>query len=363
MFYVAAFIFVFTAVQLLVATVNLLFKPRLNKSQLQGYPLISVLIPARNEAENIGVLLTDLINQYYQNIEIIVFDDQSDDQTVEAVSALAETDSRIKLVRSDGLPSGWLGKNFGCYSLSSHAKGEYLLFLDADVRIGEDIIRSSVSYSEKYRLGLLSIFPEQIVITSGEKMTVPIMNYILCSLLPLPLVQWTSFRSLAAANGQFMLFNTSIYNRFMPHERVKNCKVEDIEIARYFKDNRIHIACLLGNKSIRCRMYSRFDEAVGGFSKNIVAFFGNSFVLAIIFWLITTFGFIPILISYSVNFFVIYIVMLLLTRLFIAIASHQRIMDSFLYFIPQQLVMGVVMFRAFLYKYFFHYQWKGRSIG
>lgn len=363
MFYLAAFIFVFTAIQLLIAAVNLLFKPKLIKSQLHGNPLISVLIPARNEAENIGFLLADLINQHYKNIEIIVFDDQSDDQTVGAVSALAETDSRIKLIRSGGLPTGWLGKNFGCYSLSLHAKGEYLLYLDADVRISGDLIQTAVDYSEKHRLGLLSIFPEQIIITSGEKMTVPIMNYILLSLLPLPLVQWITFQSLAAANGQFMLFNTSIYNRFKPHEHVKNCKVEDIEIARYFKEKRIPVACLTGNKSIRCRMYSGFSEAIGGFSKNIISFFGNSFILAVIFWLITTFGFIPVLIFFSVNFFVIYVVMLLLIRLFVALASHQRILDSFLYFIPQQMVMGVIIFRSFLNKHFFHYQWKGRSIG
>ena len=363
MLYVAAFIFLFTVIQLLVAATNLIFNPKLLKRPLQGNPLISVLIPARNEEENIGVLLTDLINQQYQNIEIIVFDDQSDDQTVDIVNALAETESRIKLVRSGGLPNGWLGKNFGCHSLSLHANGEYLLFLDADVRIGGDIIQSAVAYAEKYHLGLLSVFPKQMVITAGEKMTVPIMNFILVSLLPLPLVQWSSFRSLAAANGQFMLFNSSNYKRLNPHEYVKNCKVEDIEIARYFKDNRILIACLLGNESIRCRMYSGFGEAVGGFSKNIISFFGNSFMLAVIFWLITTFGFIPVLMTFSVNLFVVYIVMLLLIRLFVAIASHQRTWDSFLYFIPQQLVMGVVIFRSFLNKYFFHYQWKGRSIG
>ena len=363
MFYLAAFVFSFTAIQLLVAATNLIFKPRLNKSPVEGNPLVSVLIPARNEAENIGVILTDLISQHYKNIEIIVFDDQSDDQTVEVVSALAETDSRIKLVRSGGLPEGWLGKNFGCHSLSSYASGAYLLFLDADVRICNDIIQKTVAYAEKYHLGLLSIFPEQIIITSGEKMTVPIMNFILISLLPLPLVHWSSFRSLAAANGQFMLFNSSSYKRLNPHEYAKKCKVEDIEIARYFKDNRILIACLLGNESIRCRMYSGFGEAVGGFSKNIISFFGNSFVLAGIFWFVTTFGFIPVLISFPVNFFVVYIVMLLLIRLFVAIVSHQRILDSFLYFIPQQMVMGVVMFRSFLNKYFFHYQWKGRSVG
>ena len=363
MLYLASFIFFFTTIQLLVAATNLIFKPKLLKRPLQSSPLISVLIPARNEAENIGVLLADLINQHYKNIEIIVFDDQSDDMTAEVVSALAETDSRIKLVRSGGLPEGWLGKNFACYSLSKYANGNYSLFLDADVRISRNAFHSAVAYADKYHLGLLSVFPKQMVMSEGEKMTVPIMNYILLSLLPLPLVQWSSFRSLAAANGQFMLFDSSIYKRLNPHEYVKNCKVEDIEIARYFKDNKIHIACHLGSESIRCRMYSGFGEAVGGFSKNIISFFGNSFVLAVIFWLITTFGFIPVLISFSFNIFVVYIVMLLMIRLFVAMASHQRILDSFIYFIPQQIVMGMVMFRSFLNKHFFHYQWKGRSIG
>lgn len=363
MLFLAAIIFVFTVLQLLVAATNLILKPNFKKRPLHGNPLISVLIPARNEAENIGVLLTDLANQHYQNIEIIVFDDQSDDLTVEIVSAIAETNSRIKLVRSDGLPKGWLGKNFACHSLSSHAVGTHLLFLDADVRISNSIIQDTVAYAEKYHLGLLSIFPKQIVITMGEKMTVPIMNYILLTLLPLPLVQWSPFRSLAAANGQFMLFNSSVYSSLHPHEHIKSCKVDDIEIARYFKAERIPIACITGNESIRCRMYNCFGEAVGGFSKNIIAFFGNSFVLAVMFWLITTFGFIPVLISFSVNLFVVYIVMILMIRLFVSLASHQRILESFLYFIPQQLVMGMVMFRSILNKHFFHYQWKGRSIG
>ena len=363
MLYLAAFIFIFTMLQLMVTASNLIFKPNLHNLNLQGNPLISVLIPARNEADNIGILLNDLVIQPYANIEIIVFDDQSDDVTGEIVSHMAETDTRIKLVRSSGLPAGWLGKNFACHSLSRHAKGTYLLFLDADVRMSNDIIQSAVAYSQKHHLGLFSIFPKQIVITPGEKMTVPIMNYILLSLLPLPLVQWSSFRSLAAANGQFMLFNSIIYNRLKAHEHVKNCKVEDIEILRYFKTEGIPVACLTGDESIRCRMYSSFGEAVGGFSKNIIAFFGNSFLLALLFWLITTFGFIPVLISFSVNLFVVYIVMFLTIRLFVSIVSHQRILNSFLYLIPQQLVMGLVMFRAFLNKHFFHYQWKGRSIG
>jgi glycosyltransferase involved in cell wall biosynthesis len=363
MFYLAAFIFIFTTIQLLVSATNLFFKYDLQDHNFTNNPFISILIPVRNEEKNIESLLTDLVTQHYENIEIIVFDDQSEDLTAEIVTTIAETDSRIKLIRSSGLPYGWLGKNFACHSLAMQAKGAYFLFLDADVRIGKDIIRSSIAYSEKYLLGLLSVFPEQIVITPSEKMTVPIMNYILLSLLPLPLVQWTTYRSLAAANGQFMLFNSLVYSRMNPHKHLKYCKVEDIEIVRFFKEKKIKVACLVGNESIRCRMYKRFDEAVEGFSKNIPAFFGDSFLLALMFWLITTLGFIPVFISFQVNFFVVFIVMYLLIRLFVSIASHQRIMESFIYIVPLQLVMGLIIVRAFLNKYFFHNQWKGRSIG
>ena len=363
MIYLAAFIFVFTSMQLIIAAANLLFKPNLRNYHHQNEMLVSVLIPARNEVRNIGIILSDIISLQYSNLEIIVFDDQSDDGTAEIVSTMAEADSRIKLITSEGLPAGWLGKNFACHSLSGYAKGEYLLFLDADVRIHDDIILKTVAYAERFHLGLLSIFPKQIIITSGEKITVPIMNYILLSLLPLPLVQWSHFASLSAANGQFMLFNSQIYKALFPHELMKNNKAEDIAIARFFKQKEISIACLTGDESIGCRMYSSFGEAVNGFSKNITAFFGNSYLLALIFWLITTIGFIPVIISFPVNFLVVYIVMYLMIRFFVFQASHQSFIRNIHYLIPQQLACGLILIRAFMNNNFYHYQWKGRNIG
>lgn len=363
MVYLTGFILVFTVVQFIVAATNLIFRQNLQEIHLNGNPLISILIPARNEEQNIGVILNDLINQQYANLEILVFDDQSEDLTGKIVCDMGEKDSRIKLIRSEGLPAGWLGKNFACHSLSNHANGDYLLFLDADVRIGKTIIQSAAGYAGQHNLGLLSIFPKQIVFTSGEKMTVPVMNYILLTLLPLPLVLGLRFPSLAAANGQFMLFSPEIYRNLHPHEHEKKSKAEDIGIARYFKINGIRVACLTGNESIQCRMYKNFDEAVKGFSKNITAFFGNSFLLATLFWMITTFGFIPVIIFSTPNFYIPYFVVLLITRVLVAKTAHQGIWDGFIYLIPRQLAMGLFIFRAFTNKYFYHYQWKGRNIG
>lgn len=363
MFIPAIVIVSFTLVQLVIAAVNLISKPGLSSDNLHPDLLISVLIPARNEEKNIGILLNDLISQSCKNIEIIVFDDQSEDLTAEIAAQFSESDRRVRLVRSDRLPEGWLGKNFACHSLGSQAKGDYFLFLDADVRIGKDTIFSVVNYARDFNLGLVSVFPKQIMITPGEKMIVPIMNYILLSLLPLSLVQYSPFPSLAAANGQFMLFDSALYKGNYPHEHLKWCKVEDIGIIRYFKQNNIRVACLTGIDSVQCRMYTGWTGAADGFSKNITAFFGNSFFIALLFWLATTFGFIPVLISLPFNFFIVYIVMILLVRILISLASHQRLMDNLFYLVPQQLSMGVVIIRAFLNKYFFHFQWKGRNIG
>lgn len=363
MFIPAIIIVSFTLVQLIVSAVNLIFKPGLSGDNLHPDLLISVLIPARNEEKNIGLLLNDLVSQSCKNVEIIVFDDQSEDRTAEIAARFSESDRRVRLVRSDRLPEGWLGKNYACHSLGSQAKGDYFLFLDADVRIGRDTIFSTVNYARDFNLGLLSVFPKQIMITPGEKMIVPIMNYILLSLLPLPLVQYSRFTSLAAANGQFMLFDSVWYESIYPHERLKWSKVEDIGIIRYFKQNNIRVACLTGVDSVRCRMYTGWTEAAGGFSKNITAFFGNSFFIASFFWLVTTFGFIPVLISLPFNFFIVYIVMIMVVRILVSWASHQRLMDNLFYLVPQQMSMGVVIIRAFLNKYFYHYQWKGRNIG
>jgi len=358
----AYIVLVFTAIQLLVALANLLFGATLPESDTIHNDLVSVLIPARDEEKNISNIINDIIQQDYHNIELIVFNDQSDDRTAEIVTKYTICDSRIRLIESPGLPDGWLGKNFACYSLSEKAKGKHLLFLDADVRIGKNLIGRAVSFSNKHDLGLISIFPKQIIKTTGEKITVPNMNYILVSLLPLILVRKLKYSSLSAANGQFMFFRSEEYNKLRPHRMVRNDKVEDITIARIYKRNKINVACLLGDDSITCRMYTGFSEAIRGFSKNVTAFFGNSFITAILFWLVTTLGFLLIIFELPPLLFGVYFLMYIFTRIVISIASRQKIFNNLLFIIPLQISMGFFIYMAFINKYFRKYQWKGRNI-
>ncbi|WP_372775732.1 glycosyltransferase family 2 protein [Mangrovibacterium sp.] len=362
MIYIAYFIVAFYVIQLLVALSNLVFVVQLKPVEGKSAPLISVLIPARNEEKNIGVLLSALINQEYQNIEIIVFNDVSTDRTSEVVAEIAKTDQRITLINSENLPSGWLGKNFACHSLSKYAKGKYLLFLDADVQVKNSAIANSIALAVKYKSGLLSIFPKQKMKTIGERLTVPNMNYILLSLLPLALVRNSKSTSLAAANGQFMLFESETYFATSPHEKFKDNKVEDINIARYYKNNKISVVCLPGDDNVECRMYNSLGEAVNGFSKNVTSFFGNSYTLAIVFWLITTFGLLAIF--YGVGLFQFYLALtiFLLSRIVISIISRQNMLLNLVLLIPQQLVIGLFIAKAIINKFKNQSEWKGRTI-
>lgn len=356
--YLAYFILFFTFIQFINALINVVFKQKFKIFKNFDFPLISILIPARNEEKNISNILNNILAQNYEKFEVVVFNDMSEDNTKNIVEKFTKIDNRIKLINSQKLPDGWLGKNNACFQMSKVAKGDYFLFLDADITIGDDIIFNTLNHIKFYKLNLLSIFPKQIMKSYGEWLTVTLMNYILLSLLPLIFVRKSWFTSHSAANGQFMLFDAKTYKKINPHKIMKNQKVEDIKIARYYKKNNLNIACLSAKKGLSCRMYESFNEAVIGFSKNIKMFFGNSFFLSAIFWLFTTFGIVLSIVFLDYIFVITHIILLFLIKIFISIASKQNILKNLLLFIPQQFIMGFIILKSVKKQK----QWKGRNI-
>ena len=352
--------------QFLVALANLLFQEKLSG---KGLPQtgeerndVSVLIPVRNEEKNIGSLLGDLLQAGDNFREIIVFDDESTDGTAEVVSTIASADSRIRLLTSTGLPEGWLGKNYACHRLGLEAQGEFFLFLDADVRISKGLIDKTVSYAKKKELDLLSIFPTQEMTGWQEKITVPNMHYILLSLLPLPMVRLAPFSSLAAANGQCMLFHSATYREMMLHEQFRKSRAEDIEIARYLKTQKRKVSCITGVAEIRCRMYHNLREAVSGFAKNVTYFFGNSYILATLFWVVTTLGILPVLIAGSTKILTTYLLLVVFTRVFVSLAAGQSVIQNLLLLIPQQWMLGAFIYQSAVNKTKKQFRWKERTV-
>ncbi len=359
--YFAYISFALLGIKLINTSINFVFRQPINKSTIFSKNIVSVLIPARNEQQNLGFLLKDLQKINGSILEIIVYDDQSRDATANLVMEFSKQDKRIKLIKSLGLPKGWLGKNHACYQLSKQAKGKYYLFIDADVRISGNIIDNAVAYSQRKNLDLLSIFPVQTLKTWGEKTSVPLMNYILLSLLPLIFVRISPFKSHSAANGQFMLFASDTYNVIKPHERFKASFVEDIEIARFYKKQKMNTSCLTGDNRIKCRMYTSYANAVAGFSKNIFMFFGNSRLLAIAFWIFSTFGFVSIIIALP-QYLLVYLSMFLLVHLLYSAVAKQNILSSIIV-IPILFVFFLqVMINSIISKNKKLYIWKERNI-
>ena len=218
---------------------NILFKNinnfKLPREVLVSPPLVSVLIPARNEESNIRRILNSMIKQDYPNLEILVLDDNSTDATVQIVEKIMEKDSRIKFIKGAPLPAGWKGKCFACHQLSKIAKGSYFVFTDADTLHYPNSISGSLAALLKNNLDVTSIYPRQIAVTFSERMTVRFINLAILSFMPLILVKHTKGPFFSTALGQFLLFKREAYEKTGGFESVKDEILEDIYISKQVK--------------------------------------------------------------------------------------------------------------------------------
>ncbi len=192
-------------------------------------PLVSVLIPARNEEENIQRCLSSILGQDYPNLEVIVLDDNSTDRTAEIVGGMADDDSRVQLIRGKPLPDGWAGKCYACHQLSQNAHGSWLLFVDADTASRSHMIRSTLQIAIINNVAMLSGFPRQRVSGITQKIVIPILFYfIVMSWFPLWLFHSWKKPGPTLAIGQFLLFKREDYMRIGGHEAVKTRIMEDV---------------------------------------------------------------------------------------------------------------------------------------
>ena len=332
---------------------NLFTAPVLKKNSDHSNPqkLLSVLIPARNEAKNIEKCIKSLVMQDYPNKEIIVLDDNSTDNTFAIASSFSK--GNVRVLKGKELPSDWLGKNWACMQLAQEAKGEYLLFVDADVELTPEVISSAVYELEKLNVTLLSIFPTQIINSFGEHLIVPLMNWLLLTFLPLRFVYTSSSKSFVAANGQFMLWRKADYLNLGGHQIVKYKVVEDMELARLVKKNKLRVKTMLGGKLVFCRMYESFNQAYNGFTKNFYAGFSLPpfFFFIIILFLFIVFT-LPFLFLIPPVYSFILITLILITRLSVSIVSKQNLFVNVLLHPVQMLFMfwigifSVIKFRT-----------------
>ena len=257
-------------------------------------PMVSILVPARNEALNIAACAGSLLAQDYPNCELLVLDDHSEDATAEIARGLgvSESGGRARLIRGEALPPGWCGKNWACHQLAQAARGEFLFFTDADTAHAPGTVSAALAYARKHRADLVSAWPRLVTLTWSEKLIIPMIVLLGMTLYPhwlvLLLQRWPRLaapvpmrfrRLLGAANGQFMFFTRAAYARIGGHAAVRDHVVEDVALGRAVTA-RIGEGMRLRNCDSQAfstvRMYRSLAEVWEGFTKNLRAAFEGS---------------------------------------------------------------------------------------
>jgi chlorobactene glucosyltransferase len=273
---------VLISVALLLSAANLIFalraldvvlrsrnkiEPREPQSSL---PSLSIIVPARNEEQNVARCVNSLLSTRYSNFEVIVVDDRSTDATRSIVDAIAQRDPRLKIVAGEQLPDGWVGKPWALTQGARIARGAWLLFTDADTEHEPLAATSALQCALENGYGVVSLLTDQQTIGLAERLLLPtILFVIILGVGATDDVNDPRKPDVAIFNGQYILVSRMAYDAIGGHEAVRAEIAEDLELARRFKrDGRFRIFLAGAGGLVRTRMYVSFAQIWQGFVKN-----------------------------------------------------------------------------------------------
>lgn len=289
------------AMSLLITLSNLRFidslEFSLNKSNNRNRNhLVSILVPARNEEDNIAQCLHALIAQNYDPLEIIVLDDRSTDRTLEIVQDIASTDARVTAFSGTELPKGWIGKNWACHQLAQKATGEFLLFTDADTILSNVAIPSAVLNSINNSVDLLTVMPRRITRCVVEKLLFPFIDWASFCWMPMKRAHNSQNSHLSAAFGQFMFFKREAYQEIGGHDAIRSIPIDDFALGRSIKKHGLRWTLLEGANCVRVLPSNGNVDAFRDVSRSIFPAIYHRFSLfAFLAVTLLALGFLPLL--------------------------------------------------------------------
>ena len=241
--------------------------PSLINARPESGRLVSVVIPARNESSTIRTVLGSILATAYHPIEVLVVDDRSTDDT----GAIVETfgDPRLRLIRGEELPEGWYGKPWACYQGYRAARGEILLFTDADTRHAPGLLGRAVGSLIDERAGLVTVAPLQRCVTFWERVVMPQIWFLLALRYPPGAVNRARRERDVIANGQFILTTRQAYEAAGTHAAVRHEVAEDLALAQAFLRQGLKLHFAFAERLMETRMYLGLSHLVEGWSKNI----------------------------------------------------------------------------------------------
>lgn len=251
------------------------------KHNLKEKPLVSIIIPARNEEKNLSQLLSSLMKQDYENIEILVIDDKSEDKTWEIIEKYSEKDKRIKGYKTDDAILSKRGKINALLHLIPHANGEYYLFTDADTIHSPSSISLSLKTMKEKNLDIFSGFPAEYSETYLSSVITSSMS-ISNSFLPHFILNNISFYPLSIGIGQFIMVKSEAYKDCGGYEKVKDEICDDLSIIKLFIKSGKKYAFTSLSDRVSCKMYNSAKEAFLGLERSIAGVFPSNIFFFIV---------------------------------------------------------------------------------
>lgn len=241
--------------------------PSLTSVPPRSGSFVSVIIPARNESATITTVVSSILASTYSPFELLVIDDQSTDDTATLVGRLEDT--RLRLIKGEEPPEGWYGKPWACFQGYQAARGELLLFTDADTRHAPDLLAKAVGALIQEHAGLVTISPLQRCVTFWERAVMPQIWFLLALRYHPATVNRARRPRDVIANGQFILASRKAYETAGTHEAVRHSVAEDLALAQAFlrQGQKLHFA--FGERLMETRMYHGLSHLIEGWSKNI----------------------------------------------------------------------------------------------
>jgi hypothetical protein len=231
-------------------------------------PMVSVLIPARDEEGSIGAAVTSVLASSGVEFELVVMDDGSTDETASIVQAFADSDARVRLEYAPALPAGWNGKQHACWALSHAARGDILCFVDADVRLAPEAVFRMAGFLQQKKLELVSGFPRQITKTWMEWLLLPLIHFVLLGFLPIARMRAGTDPAFAAGCGQFLMVSRDAYFATGGHAAIRRTMHDGLLLPKLLRQYgyRTDVVDLTGLAT--CRMYTNARQVWLGLAKN-----------------------------------------------------------------------------------------------
>ena len=261
---------------------RMVVKDPIESGRRDTLPSVSVLIPTRNEAKNVGACLRGALTQDHPRYEVILVDDSSTDATVQIAQNIAANNQRLRVFRGRPVAPHWFGKTYAQYQAAQVSRGQYLLFLDADVVLDRRALSYMVTAAQKGGAGILSVLPLQVKEGFWEGLLAPFKYFHLLLFFPLYAMDWAWEAMAAYANGQCMLVERNAYKKIGGHSNASETLREGADMAKLLKQRGGTIKLLSGGGIARARVYGGPPDLWEGMARSLYTLAHRSLLGAVL---------------------------------------------------------------------------------